>query len=127
MERTVLWRTVLSWRTLLSWRTNREPLPEDILGVTIQRAIKEILGDTTQRDIEEILGDTTQRDIEGDFECKFDIGLRCRMDLGGQGNLVAKLRTHGGDKDQLWMTKGVAMQGGSVGEGLGGGFLAAAC
>ncbi|GKC54732.1 hypothetical protein Tco_1077477, partial [Tanacetum coccineum] len=42
---------------------NREPLPEDILGVTIQRAIKEILGDTTQRDIEEILGDTTQRDI----------------------------------------------------------------
>ncbi|GKC61294.1 hypothetical protein Tco_1088892 [Tanacetum coccineum] len=43
---------------------NREPLPEDILGVTIQRAIKEILGDTTQRDIEEILGDTTQRDIE---------------------------------------------------------------
>ncbi|GJT41116.1 hypothetical protein Tco_0940981 [Tanacetum coccineum] len=43
---------------------NREPLPEDILGVTIQRAIKEILRDTTQRDIEEILGDTTQRDIE---------------------------------------------------------------
>ncbi|GKC38576.1 hypothetical protein Tco_1050960 [Tanacetum coccineum] len=43
---------------------NQEPLPEDILGVTIQRAIKEILGDTTQRDIEEILGDTTQRDIE---------------------------------------------------------------
>ncbi|GJZ62831.1 hypothetical protein Tco_0619252 [Tanacetum coccineum] len=43
---------------------NREPLPEDILGVTIQRAIKEILGDTTQRDIEEILGDTTQRDIK---------------------------------------------------------------
>ncbi|GJT73475.1 hypothetical protein Tco_1032761 [Tanacetum coccineum] len=45
-------------------RVNQEPLPEDILGVTIQRAIKEILGDTTQRDIEEILGDTTQRDIE---------------------------------------------------------------
>ncbi|GJS72856.1 hypothetical protein Tco_0705697 [Tanacetum coccineum] len=63
--RTVLsWGTVLLWRALLSWRTNREPLPEDILGVTIQRAIKEILGDTTQRDIEEILGDTTQRDIE---------------------------------------------------------------
>ncbi|GJZ32356.1 hypothetical protein Tco_0577792 [Tanacetum coccineum] len=46
---------------------NREPLPEDILGVTIQRAIKEILGDTTQRDIEEILRDTTQRDIEEIF------------------------------------------------------------
>ncbi|GKB43747.1 retrovirus-related pol polyprotein from transposon TNT 1-94 [Tanacetum coccineum] len=45
-------------------KVNREPLPEDILGVTIQRAIKEILRDTTQRDIEEILGDTTQRDIE---------------------------------------------------------------
>ncbi|GJR21608.1 zinc finger, CCHC-type containing protein [Tanacetum coccineum] len=30
---------------------------------------------------------------------------RCRMDLGGQGNLVAKLRTHGGDKDQLWDEK----------------------
>ncbi|GKF69915.1 hypothetical protein Tco_0202972, partial [Tanacetum coccineum] len=52
---------------------NWEPLPEYILGVTIQRAIKEILRDTTQRDIEEILatqrdikeilGDTTQRDI----------------------------------------------------------------
>ncbi|GKA04415.1 hypothetical protein Tco_0677196, partial [Tanacetum coccineum] len=28
-------------------------------------------------------------------------GMQCRMDLGGQGNLVAKLRTHGGDKDQL--------------------------
>ncbi|GJR12397.1 hypothetical protein Tco_0795049 [Tanacetum coccineum] len=39
-------------------------IENDILGVTIQRAIKEILGDTTQRDIEEILGDTTQRDIE---------------------------------------------------------------
>ncbi|GJX78036.1 hypothetical protein Tco_0324847 [Tanacetum coccineum] len=25
-----------------------------------------------------------------------------RMDLGGQGNLVAKLRKHGGDKDHLW-------------------------
>ncbi|GJY80901.1 reverse transcriptase domain-containing protein [Tanacetum coccineum] len=48
----------------IDWKANREPLPEDILGVTIQRAIKEILGDTTQRDIEEILGDTTQRDIE---------------------------------------------------------------